>query len=101
MKFPVFSLLTGNLAPPRDEFAPDCLLRQGVCLTGAFYGLQGQRPGFRRERPDIDVPVWSNWSAAKAEASANPVRVNSADIEVDIGFAQPGWQRRRLDVPSE
>ena len=30
MKFPVFSLLTGNFGPPRDEFAPDCLLQRRV-----------------------------------------------------------------------
>jgi hypothetical protein len=29
MKFPVFSLLAGNL--DRDEFAPDCPLQQRVC----------------------------------------------------------------------
>ncbi len=43
MKFPVNSLLTGNLALPRDEFAPDCLLHRGVICEPDFLNQGADR----------------------------------------------------------
>jgi len=48
MKFPVFSLLAGNFGPPRDEFAPDCLLQRRVCLASAFHAYGRKDPAFAR-----------------------------------------------------
>ena len=46
MKFPVFSLLTGNFGLFRDEFAADCFLQRRVMQTRSSLALDILDPYF-------------------------------------------------------